>query len=234
MPTELSAIIGDAIHNLRAALDLLACELVRLNGGSDEDVYFPFAADAIAFERKLKKSHIDRAGPAVVEHMKGLRAYKGGNVPLRALHDLDIADKHQMLLPVAEYANFGDASFGGIAVISVGLGVHLGPVQEGFTLFRFPTDPKLRVGQIIKTKYKLTLGPLLPLSTEDLVSAINALAKLVTDIIDSFETLRRLSAHQQVRNDAARRSEPYRHAGGGHLHAQRGRGPRVGQRRLAR
>ena len=33
-PEMLSTMIGDAIHNLRSSLDLLACELVRLNGAS--------------------------------------------------------------------------------------------------------------------------------------------------------------------------------------------------------
>src|SRR4051812_23343713 len=33
-PIYLAAILGDAIHNLRSALDLLATDLVRLNGQS--------------------------------------------------------------------------------------------------------------------------------------------------------------------------------------------------------
>ena len=32
VPQVFSAMIGDVIHNLRAGLDLLACEIVRLNG----------------------------------------------------------------------------------------------------------------------------------------------------------------------------------------------------------
>jgi hypothetical protein len=40
VPAILSAIIGDTIHNLRAALDLMARDLVRLDGKSDADVYF--------------------------------------------------------------------------------------------------------------------------------------------------------------------------------------------------
>lgn len=45
LPNDIPAIIGDAIHNLRSALDLLACDLVRINGGSIEEVYFPFCKD---------------------------------------------------------------------------------------------------------------------------------------------------------------------------------------------
>ena len=41
VPLELSLSIGDAIHNLRSALDLLACQLVRLeNQAHDCDHIF--------------------------------------------------------------------------------------------------------------------------------------------------------------------------------------------------
>jgi hypothetical protein len=41
---QLLTILGDAIHNLRSALDHLACELVRANGGTVTDqTAFPIA-----------------------------------------------------------------------------------------------------------------------------------------------------------------------------------------------
>jgi len=61
VPLEFSAILGDSIHNLRAALDLLACELVRLNHQSDADVYFPFANSAADFPAMMVRRHMDRA-----------------------------------------------------------------------------------------------------------------------------------------------------------------------------
>jgi hypothetical protein len=39
VPLFLSAIIGDAVHNLRTSLDLLACDLVRLTGRSVRYAY---------------------------------------------------------------------------------------------------------------------------------------------------------------------------------------------------
>src|SRR5690348_1703294 len=43
VPPVVLATLGDAIHNMRAALDLMAAELARVNGKSDKKVYFPFA-----------------------------------------------------------------------------------------------------------------------------------------------------------------------------------------------
>src|SRR5215207_1855814 len=44
-PEELSAIFGDAIHNLRVALDIMANDVVALCGTVPKGVYFPFAND---------------------------------------------------------------------------------------------------------------------------------------------------------------------------------------------
>lgn len=41
VPKLFSTRLGDVVHNLRASLDLLAVELVRLNDGNDNGAYFP-------------------------------------------------------------------------------------------------------------------------------------------------------------------------------------------------
>jgi hypothetical protein len=101
VPNEWSPIIGDIIHNLRATLDLMACDLVRLNGKSAKKVYFPFACSSSDLAKQIKEKNIDRAGPQVVKEIEKLKPYKGGNLALRAIHDLDIVDKHQSLIAVA-------------------------------------------------------------------------------------------------------------------------------------
>jgi hypothetical protein len=103
VPCHLSAIIGDAIHNLRASLDLLASDLVSMAGGNTKNVYFPFGDDADGFEEMIKKRHLDQAGDDVVEMVRSLKPYKGGNELLRTIHDLDITDKHKTLIPTAHY-----------------------------------------------------------------------------------------------------------------------------------
>ena len=52
------AVLGDAVHNLRAALDLLASELARINGMSDRNVYFPFAATMADFPIAIKRREL--------------------------------------------------------------------------------------------------------------------------------------------------------------------------------
>ena len=103
-PVDISLILGDAIHNLRTALDLLASELVQLNGQGMEEVYFPFARNAKELDKQIKKKHFDRAGLIAVNLLHKIEPHSEGNKPLRGLHDLDIKDKHQLiLLPVAQF-----------------------------------------------------------------------------------------------------------------------------------
>lgn len=100
-----SVITGDVIHNLRASLDLLASELVRLQGHSDAKVYFPFAKDVDAFDKAIKDRDFDKAGADAVDLLRTFEPYKGGNDLLRALHDLDIQDKHTNLVSIGTNGN---------------------------------------------------------------------------------------------------------------------------------
>lgn len=97
-PREISLIIGDAIHNLRSALDLMICDIARLRGRNPNKLHFPFAKDAQAFEDALN-GEIKRLGKDVLDALRELKPYKlEGNHLLRALHDLDIKDKHDLVL----------------------------------------------------------------------------------------------------------------------------------------
>jgi hypothetical protein len=104
LPECFAPIIGDVVHNLRASLDLLACELVRMNGGNDNNVYFPFAENGAALDSMIKQRNFHRAHADAVNLLRSLRPFKGGNEALRAIHDLDITDKHKSLVPVVSLA----------------------------------------------------------------------------------------------------------------------------------
>jgi len=78
-PESLGAIVGDVIHNLRSALDLSACELVRSVGQSDEDVYFPFSRTPEDLDLMIERRHLDRAGRDAVNLVRGLKPYRNGN-----------------------------------------------------------------------------------------------------------------------------------------------------------
>jgi len=102
VPAALALVIGDAVHNLRSALDLLAFALVGdkcRTPGQQRQVMFPFGASANKLEATINNRQINLAGKKVVQEIKKLKPYPGGNEMLQAIHDLDIADKHKLILP---------------------------------------------------------------------------------------------------------------------------------------
>jgi hypothetical protein len=101
---ELSAIAGDAIHNIRSALDIAWFGIVGEVGQVGNFTMFPIKPDKPKqwLEGVLaKNAGIDpssRIYDFLVNHVKG---YKGGDSDILAIHALDIDDKHRLLIPTA-------------------------------------------------------------------------------------------------------------------------------------
>ncbi|WP_316225547.1 hypothetical protein [Bradyrhizobium sp. SZCCHNS3052] len=191
MPAEFSAIQGDAIHNLRASLDLLACELVRLNNQSDDDVYFPFSKTQSDFQQMFTRRHMDRASQRAQALVHALQPYPGGDDDLRAVHDLDIIDKHQMLIPAADMVGMPD--YAGPSGLVQGQKVSL---RDGA---RVPVDSYLEPYVSTSRPYHGTFSLNLPLTTangtpfplagREVVPTIIQLSTKVENIISQFAAL---------------------------------------------
>jgi hypothetical protein len=99
-PLPWSAIIGDCVHNLRSALDLLVCEMVRARGKRvTDDTGFPIFKSADVFESDHARK-VQGVPKVAVDLIKEAEPYQGANNPFWRLHKLDIADKHKLLVPV--------------------------------------------------------------------------------------------------------------------------------------
>ena len=98
-PGIIPLLIGDVIHNLRSALDILVCDLARLRGLGTKQFKFPFAENEAKLLKIFKDEH-KRIGDDVCDAILALQPYTGGDPLLRGLHDLDIIDKHRLILPV--------------------------------------------------------------------------------------------------------------------------------------
>lgn len=98
LPIELSAVLGDAIHNFRASLDHLAWHLVSRSpsGHTDHRTAFPIAESQHKWSEKFK-SQLNGIGSAEERFIRRLRAFNGGCTELYVLHRLDIVDKHRFL-----------------------------------------------------------------------------------------------------------------------------------------
>jgi hypothetical protein len=100
VPQAISVIAGDAIHNLRCALDHLAYQLVMVGAGSvpSHHVYFPVVDDPVENKHKFDKD-VGGMRPAAADAIRDLEPHKGGKGHrLWVLHKLNNTDKHRLLL----------------------------------------------------------------------------------------------------------------------------------------
>ncbi len=111
IPENIFLIIGDAVHNLRSALDHLAYELVEIETSKTgkklpenlvQNIQFPIAKASNNVNQAIKSKQMNEAGKLVVNALRALRPYPKGNDGLYALHELDRLDKHRLIIPVIE------------------------------------------------------------------------------------------------------------------------------------
>lgn len=117
VPPGLSAIIGDAVHNLRASLDHLAWQLVIASGRKPTgDTGFPIYRTAPGHGR----THLPQIKPGVpvqvrriLDEIQPYKRPKPAHHELAILSELDNSDKHRELLiaiiGLSSLGYFGDA-----------------------------------------------------------------------------------------------------------------------------
>jgi hypothetical protein len=195
VPQELSIIFGDAVHNLRTALDVMANDLVALNGVAPKNVYFPFARSADDLERQIKNK-MRGASEDIKDLIRALKPYIGGNNALRAVHDLDITDKHIALVDVAvdivspslpllktEHTKFEDRG-GQVRFVADFSRFSTTPIDtSGFDV----SDHTQILGKIDGSKAVVTIAEGLPMGGHPAVESLNQLADLVEGIVETFE-----------------------------------------------
>ena len=102
-PCSFSLIAGDAIHNIRSALDHLACRLVEANGRQPHgSTYFPIA-ETFEKYKASKGGKVEGMSAVAKDLIDATKPYgeSGGTDDLWALHRLDIHDKHKLLMVTA-------------------------------------------------------------------------------------------------------------------------------------
>src|ERR1700682_1942445 len=101
---EISSIIGDAVHNLRSALDHLAYRAMSITPGVTSKqlgkVNFPIAENAQKYNTETR-TRIEGMRQDAIDAIDGIQPYGGGTGEIFwHLHSLDIIDKHRLLIVV--------------------------------------------------------------------------------------------------------------------------------------
>ena len=191
IPEEFSAVIGDVVHNLRSALDLLVCALVRANNQDDKHVYFPVAQSVETLDEAIKNGKVKRAGPSVVEFVRNLNPHRGdgGDWIISALHDLDILDKHRLIIAIGCVGEFQRAVVGlrwesSIAVTLPGF--QWAGLEDGAKMLDIRAESGLELGTEFPAAFSIAFGFSQPVGGLPIIDNLGKMADRLEAIVNSF------------------------------------------------
>jgi len=146
----------------------MASDLATNQGNSSKKVYFPFSRNAAGLDEQIENKNFTLCGGAAVKLLKEeVQPYHEGNMALRAIHDLDIQDKHQMLIVNT--------------VTAAGPILDMKPDSNGWP--SFVGDPDLPSDIQV-------LGPIgSPLAQMLLLPTLHKLVDLTAAVVESFKPL---------------------------------------------
>ncbi len=188
---DLALIAGDAMHNLRSALDHLVGALVRLNNGTiTSDNEFPIWDKEPTGKKLTKTLRKEKLGGIRADHrlaIERLLPYKDLALPrsklLLALHRFDVVDKHKFIHPSATAARDPQGGALGEGAGPADFRFTEGPIEAVREQMRVRRDSKVPVG--FRSVIDLEFGdPPMPLNTMLLV--LREVQAILDGFIDTF------------------------------------------------
>jgi hypothetical protein len=209
-PDHLAVVAGDAIHNLRSALDYLAWQLAIIGRGADRGTYFPLFEDFEEYRRKKPHplGHVLDRHRTMVERLQPYHVWAAmnagtgfplANYALLLIGRLDNWDKHRLLLTGATFAVFRPPVIRNLRRAKIKAPIGGFRVDDGAELYRITEiealDPTLKMDVESRLPFSVSFGdPSIPSQTlpreRDRVVAsgldLEQIADQIAAIIDSF------------------------------------------------
>jgi hypothetical protein len=163
-PPDLAPMIGDAVHNIRSALDYLAYELAPPNVRSKGTTQFPICDT----EQKFKSSAYRIEGITgnereLIERLQPFRSVNPRTAPLAVLNRLSNRDKHRLLVPVVAGVNLRDVWVGSDNADVRFTHLELGTVEHDALIVGFTARPKDSSQELVinpsRPTLQITLDP---------------------------------------------------------------------------
>jgi hypothetical protein len=105
---EIALVAGDAVHNLKCALDYAWVETIRklVPSAVSKFAKFPVYPTMEDLEAALREKKIDISSPSLFRLMLDeIKPFDEGNFAIWPVHKLDIRDKHRLLIPIIYYSS---------------------------------------------------------------------------------------------------------------------------------
>jgi hypothetical protein len=177
---------GDAVHNLRSALDHLAWGIVSAFKDPDPKLYFPIDVELKSLIGKRSFREIQSVAPDVADLIVNeIKPYGAGN-PFFKLSRLDRADKHRLLLVRTLSGRFRVYASEDDDYVPE-------EAADSFILVASPTRvPKPGSRAAIHNEnyrgaaFDIHFGSGLPFENEPVIPTLHQLTQLVTGVIQTF------------------------------------------------
>ncbi|MBI1329216.1 MAG: hypothetical protein GC166_04840 [Alphaproteobacteria bacterium] len=159
-PMTMAMVIGDCIHNLETALDHATWEIIGLDGGTqDRWTKFPTGKNKVDYDASCNGIKTPRQDTK--DFFVNLGAYEGGpGWRLYSLHELDITDKHMIIVPVISTVTIGSISIKSPSFGSATIdGATLKPGVDGkFSLGDLGAHARLKIDEEKKPTLDIRFG----------------------------------------------------------------------------
>jgi hypothetical protein len=191
VPEDLPLVIGDALQNLRTALDHLVWQLVLSNGGTPgTQTAFPITKNAQQY-KSVAPGKTKGVTPEAAKMIDAFRPYGGGNEVLFGLHLLNNSDKHRLLL-ICGAAHLSTAFQFQLSPTPQCLAMPVPyhqtyPLKEGRELYRIPKDVDGTFDQNPEFTFRLAFGDGEAMGGEPMLPPLHQLADLIDAIILAFD-----------------------------------------------
>jgi hypothetical protein len=206
LPDSLSLMCGDAVHNLRSALDHFACGAVP---NCTTDTAFPvWRKPSVPTANDLKAlvgGKIKGAPQDLIKAVQSLQSYKGGNHDfVWKLDQLDIIDKHRTVLVVVSSYETANIDFGAMMrsrfrshfpdaaeIPSMVLGIrpkHRCPANDGDVLFRVPIAEAEHY-ENVNFSFAVAFGEPGVAECEPVVPTLTQLVEATTDLLKNLASV---------------------------------------------
>jgi hypothetical protein len=188
---EAALIIGDALHNLRSALDILWHEVIQeCSGTPTRYSRFLIEDSRDALEKRLIAAVKDKRISELISELMldTVKPYPTGNYCLWALDDLNVRDKHKLIIPMLKWVWITGVRFEDDEgnVLDAPILIADRPWRERLSMDFYAKN--LTVKDKGPSAPNVFFDQGFPFEGEPVVAALDRIREVVTSTVKSFET----------------------------------------------
>lgn len=190
LPDDLALIVGDALHNLRGALDIALNAAVRSRlGRTNRYTKFTFSETRDKLVTAINRGLVHQASKTIADFIvDSVKPYNGGNDALGGMYRLNVLDKHRLLIPVMRVTALHDLRFEDDRGQELSVGIWLFTGNQ-FSMKPFPNRKNLKVTNKGKPSLLVLFDKGLPFQGEAILPTLKQFVELVSGIVEGIETL---------------------------------------------